>query len=122
MAGVRFGDYGVFGEVGRDLWIVTESGLGVEAGVLNIAVGADMLYFGAMRASVSVGVAVLLEEQPFHSVGHTGLFVEIRPTGIRWEMSDAWTFQIDPLTFAVEAPCAGRAIACRCGVPLLPWL
>ncbi|MEM9188333.1 MAG: hypothetical protein AAGF12_04120 [Myxococcota bacterium] len=103
--GYRFGDFGVFAEIEHDLWVATEVELEVELGVLNLAGGFEFFYFDRrVRASVALGAAVLLAEQPFNGAGTTGIFFELRPVGLRWPIGEQWTFQVDPLTFAVEAP------------------
>lgn len=106
--GYRWGDFGVFGLIEEDLWVGTEVDLELKAGVLNVAVGAELIYFdGHLRGTVAIGLAILLSDLPFHDAGRTGLFFEVRPTGLRVAMGGGFTFVFDPLTFAVEAPVLG---------------
>ena len=102
--GYRLGPWGVFIRVEEDFWTETEVDLAVRHGALNIGSGLDFLYWDdRVRASVAMGPSVLVAKTAFNNAGHMGIFVDVRPTGLRFTAGD-WAVQIDPLTFTVEAP------------------
>ena len=54
----------------------------------------------------------MLYETALDDPGTTGLFFDIRPTGVRWPVGKGYVLVLDPLTFTVEAPALG-------GIPLV---
>ena len=105
MGGVRWGRFGVFGQIEHDVWVETELAVQLERGVLSLAVGGEYHYaHDRVRASLAVGMSVLLEEQPLDPAPSFGLFGELRPTGLRWSRGRWWTVQLDPIGLAILAP------------------
>ena len=104
-AGRRWGRYGVFGLVDRDHWIVSELDVDYTTGVLNLALGGELLFAsGRVSASVAVGVSILLQDQVLDDRGATGLYLAIRPTSLRYPVLRHATVQLDLLSLVVEAP------------------
>lgn len=103
--GARFGRWGVFGLVERDHWILSELDLRYVNGVLNLAVGGELLYANRrVSASLAVGTSTLLHHQPLNRAGTTGLYVAVRPAGLRYAVLRHATVQVDLLSLVVEAP------------------
>jgi len=106
-------DWGAYFHAEHNLWTETELETTVRQGVLNIAAGGERLYFlRRMRAAAAVGLSILLYETALDDAGTTGLFFDVRPTGVRWPMGKGLVLVLDPLTFTVAAPVLG-------GIPLL---
>ena len=106
-------DWGAYLQAEHNLWTETELEADVRQGVLNIGIGAERLFFRRrMRAALTLGPSILLYETALDDPGTTGLFVDVRPTGIRWELGKSLTLMLDPLTFTVVAPALG-------GIPLV---
>ncbi len=103
--GVRWGPFGVFGLIEHDMWVQTELDVELQRGVLSVAVGGEYRYANErVRASLAVGMSVLLEEQPLDPAPSFGLFGELRPTGLRWSRGRWWAVQVDPIGLAIIAP------------------
>jgi hypothetical protein len=103
--GARFGRWGVFGLIERDHWVLSELDVRYATGVLNLAVGAELLYADErMSASVAVGASILLRDQALDDRGTTGVYVALRPVGLRYPVLRNATVQVDLLSFVVEAP------------------
>jgi hypothetical protein len=104
-AGRRWGRYGLFGLVDRDHWIVSELDVDYSTGVLNLALGAELLFAsGRVSASIALGVSILLQDQVLDDKGATGLYIAIRPTSLRYAVRRRATVQLDLLSLVVEAP------------------
>ena len=86
-------------------WIVSELDLRAATGVLNVAVGAEVLYANErVSASVAVGISILLSDQVLDSRGTTGVYVALRPAGLRYAVRRHAVVQVDLLSLVVEAP------------------
>ena len=82
-------------------------------GAFNIGIGGEYLYFGRrMRSGINVGPSILLFDTGIDPAGTTGLFLDVRPAGLRWRLHDNVLIQFDPLTFTVVAPALS-------GIPLV---
>jgi hypothetical protein len=116
--GARFGrrwdsDWGIYVMAEHALWVETEIATNTTQGVFDIGVGGERLYFGRrMRAALAIGASILLYNTALDDPGTTGLFVDARPTGIRWPVGKNFVMVLDPLTFTVLAPALG-------GIPLV---
>jgi hypothetical protein len=103
--GASSGKWGGFLHVEQNLWLGTEYGTGVVPGALNLGVGGELRFAdGLMRSSLAAGPSVLLFDTQLDKAGKVGAFFEIRPLGLRWELSRVLVLGFDPLSFAVVAP------------------
>ena len=74
-------------------------------GAFNIGLGGEYLYFARrMRTALYIGPSVLLFDTGIDEAGTTGIYLDVRPTGIRWRLHDQVLVQFDPLTFTIVAP------------------
>ena len=106
-------DWGVYFQLEHNLWLETEMDVTTQQGVFNIGVGAERLYFARrMRAALAIGPSILLYDTALDDAGTTGLFIDVRPTGVRWPVGKGWALVFDPLTFTLEIPALS-------GIPLL---
>lgn len=106
--GARRGPWGVYGHIEQNLYAETEFDFVARAGTLNIAVGGERFFFRErLRMAAAVGVSVLLTDLALHSVGHTGLFVQIKPAGIRFARQSQVVIQLDLASITVAAPVLG---------------
>ena len=111
--GKRWDDLGGFLQLEHNLWWATESKQGLNLGALNAGLGFDAIYAnGKVETSVAAGPSILLQSTPLDRAGHTGLFLELRPVGLRWKADDHLGITFDPLSLAVVAPVLG-------GIPLI---
>ena len=104
--GLRWGNWGAYVHVEPAFWIAAE-GKDDEtwAGVLNIGLGGEYLYAkGFVRTSVTVGPSVLLMGTDIDTIGQTGFFLDIRPTGLRWQVADAIVVGLDPIALSITVP------------------
>ncbi len=104
-AAASSGDWGGFLHVEQNLWRGTEYGSGLVPGALNFGVGGEHRFAdGLLRSSLAVGPSVLLFDTQLDRAGKVGVFFEVRPLGLRWELSRYLRLGFDPLSFAVVAP------------------
>lgn len=83
---------------------VTRSG-GFADTVLNAAVeGAFTSFRDRARHALAVGTSTMLFATPEAPRGHTGLFVEVKPVGLRLGLGAGWRVELEPLNFAIMAP------------------
>jgi hypothetical protein len=107
-AGYRLGRLGLVAEVERNYWLPTELSHALVPGALNIGVGAEWLAVGGrVRLSATAGPSILWYDATFDSKGTTGLFVDLRPAGLRWRPSRLVAVAFDPLSLAIVAPVLG---------------
>jgi hypothetical protein len=106
--GWRFSGWAGFLHLERNLWVSSDIEGEIEAGVLNLGLGAERLYFGSMgRSSITLGTSTLLFDTLFHQRGTTGLFLDIRPFGFRFEVLPGFFIDLDPIAFSLVAPVLG---------------
>jgi hypothetical protein len=112
-AGVRGTRWGAFLQLEQNAWRGMEAAKGFDAGALNIALGGELHFAdGRCRTALGLGTSTLLFRTVLDAPGTTGLFVDVRPVGLRWELPRGFTLQFDPLTVAIVAPVLG-------GIPLV---
>ncbi len=103
--GVERERWGLFAQLEQSAWFGTELGGGVVPGVLNLGVGLEHRFAGGLiRSSVVVGPSVLLFATALDRAGSVGVFIDLRPLGLRWQLDPRLTLGFDPLTFALVAP------------------
>lgn len=97
-------DWLVGAKIEHDLWSTFELEGGIDLGALSIAMVVAKLHLdGRVRTTLSAGPSVLLFDTGLDRRGNVGLYLELRPVGVRWSRPRA-TVVLDPLTFAVVAP------------------
>ena len=106
--GYRLRRWGLVAQVERNYWLPTELSHALVAGALNIGAGAEWFAFdGRVRLSAVAGPSILWFDAAFNSKGTTGLFVDLRPSGLRWRPSRSIAVSFDPLSLALVAPVLG---------------
>lgn len=108
-AGYRFsggsrGQWGVFSFFERDVWVVSDYELRADPGVMNFGLGVELLYFGFLRSSYSIGPSILVFDTALHDEGNTGFFSELRPLGAEFRFLHRWALTFDPLSVAWVNP------------------
>ncbi len=112
-AGLRGARWGAFLQLEQNAWRGVEAAAGWDAGVLNAALGGELRFAeGRCRTALAVGTSTLLFRTPLDPPGSTGLFLDVRPVGLRWGLPRGFTLQFDPLSVALAAPALG-------GIPLI---
>ena len=114
--GLRWGQWGVYAHVEPVGWVAAE-GIDSETwtSALNLGLGADYLYAdGHLKASLTVGPSIMLKGTKIDQPGDTGFFIDIRPAGFRWSLSDVLVMGLEPLALSVTAPALG-------GIPLVEF-
>lgn len=103
--GYRWGRWGAFLQFEHNLWIATELDTEVVLGAYNIGVGGEVSYFdGRARTSLAVGASILGFDTQLDDAGEVGLFLDLRPIGVRWKVRQHLRLGLDPLGFAVIGP------------------
>ena len=101
-------------------WDTVELGLGVEHNywldgvsidpgfpdsVLNIAAEGALLSFRQrVRHAVALGTSTMLFDTALEDRGHTGLYLEAKPVGLRIPLAQGWRIEVEPLNVALMAP------------------
>jgi len=107
--GYRRGGWGIFARAEHNLWMTVELNRSVTMGAFNLALGAERLYFGdRVRTSLAAGPSILLFDTKLDQPGETGLYLDIRPLGVRWPLGDRFVLILDPLSAALVAPVLGK--------------
>ncbi len=103
--GVSFGRWNAFAHLEHNLWKPLEQDTGLALGVLNAGVGAGLLYAGErMRGTLALGPSILLFSTAIDPAGSVGLFVDFRPTSIRFRPTSGLTVVLDCIAFSLAAP------------------
>jgi hypothetical protein len=106
--GYRFGRWGLLAQVERNYWLPTELSNDLKPGALNIGLGVEWFALhDRVRVGVTAGPSILWFDTAFDSKGTVGLFVDLRPAGLRWPLPYQLALVFDPLSFAVVAPVLG---------------
>jgi hypothetical protein len=125
--GYRTGPWGWLLQAERNYWMPTELGNDVQAGALNLGVGVERLLLGGfVRVSAVAGPSILWFDAALDDKGSVGVFVDLRPAGLRWRVTRHLALALDPLSLAIVSPVLGspgiRQIEHRtlAGVEVLP--
>ena len=74
-------------------------------GALNVGVGGEVLYGGGfVRTSLSAGPSILLFASDVDEGGEVGMFVDVRPAGLRWALGEGFGIGLDPISLALVMP------------------
>jgi hypothetical protein len=108
-AGWRRGAIGFFAEFSRDHWLTTEVRTALEQGVLDLGVGAEMLFAKQrLRVSAAGGSSTLLFDTAFHDRGTTGFYVDLRPASLRFFPLPWLVVELTPIGFTLVSPTSGE--------------
>lgn len=76
--------------------------------VANVGIGGEYRFaHDFLSTSIALGPSILLFETPLDDAGQVGIFVDVRPTALRFRPIDSWEFfvlKFEPLTFTVVMP------------------
>jgi hypothetical protein len=108
--GLRKGKVDLFLLLEHDLWFDRDWGRAAIPGVLNFGGGLALLYFKQrMRSSAAIGLSALLFEGDTEARGATGLFLELRPAGVRWPLRGGkLAVELHPISLMLEVPSVER--------------
>jgi hypothetical protein len=108
-AGWRRGAIGFFAEFSRDHWLTTEVRTALEQGVLDLGVGAEMLFAKKrLRVSAAGGSSTLLFDTAFHDKGTTGFYIDLRPASLRFFPLPWLVVELTPIGFTLVSPVTGE--------------
>lgn len=112
-AGWRWKNLGVFFQFEHNMWVTSELEMGVKQGAVNLGIGLEVNYLnGYVRTSIAAGPSILLFNTAVDRAGSVGVFIDLRPIGLRWPIKRHFAITFDPMSFALVAPALDR-------VPLL---
>ena len=110
--GRRFGRTGVFGQLAFDQSFDFTQELET-LNVYHIGIGVERLaLYGRIRASLTVGAAILGTATDFDVPGTIGWFIDARPISIRFPVFGSHIAELTPLSIAISVPVAR-------GIPLI---
>ena len=108
-AGWRRGMIGFYAEFSRDHWLLTEVETELEQGVLDLGVGAEMLFAKRrLRVSAAGGSSTLLFDTAFHDKGTTGFYIDLRPASLRFFPLPWLVVELTPIGFTLVSPTTGE--------------
>ena len=111
--GYRWRGWGLFLQIEHNMWTATELNTEVVQGAVNIGIGADFVYArGFVRTSLALGSSILAFDTVLDDAGTTGIFLDVRPAGLRFAVHEVLAIGLDPITFSLVAPVLG-------GIPLI---
>ena len=97
--------WGAYLHLEQNLWLASETSGEVVDGAWNIGVGGELLYAdGFVHTALAVGPAILAFDTVLDRAGSTGLFLDVRPVGLRWAVHEWLRLGLDPIAFALVAP------------------
>ncbi|MGV3625632.1 MAG: hypothetical protein ACO1OB_32780 [Archangium sp.] len=104
--GIRNDRWGLFLHVENDVWGGTNYDAGLVPGVVNVGLGGEHRFAnGLIRTAVAFGTSTLVFDTVLDKAGSTGLFLDVRPLGIRWQLGHSkFTFGIDPIGLTFMMP------------------
>jgi hypothetical protein len=103
--GWRWGRWGAFGMLEHNMWFGQDRKDEMDSGVVDIAGGGELLFLnGHARVALALGISVLTFDTVFDEAGQTGAFMDARPLGLRWRLTERLVLGLDPLTVTMVAP------------------
>ena len=112
--GYRFARWAIIAAIERNYWVPSEYPGPVAAGTLNIGVGAEYRYAGGFaRSSAVIGPSILLFDTTYHNAGHTGIYLDLRPIGVRYAIIEQLAIAFDPIAVAYVQPVISSKHAIR---------
>ena len=107
--GYRWEAWGAFVLVERNHWLPTELSRAAEPGALDVGLGAEYLAAGGrVRLSLAAGPSILWFDTALDGKGTVGLFIDARPAGLRWRLSQHLRLALDPLAVTLVAAVLGQ--------------
>ena len=104
-AGYRWKRFGAFVMAEHSLWRRSDLDNVVTAGVVNLALGGEALYAGGLvRSSLALGTSILAFDAVLDPAGTAGVFIDIRPIGLRWAFHEHMAFGFDPVSLTIANP------------------
>ena len=106
--GLRRGPWGLLAQVERNYWLPTELSHDLQPGALNLGIGVERLAFeGRLRISGTAGPSILWFATSLDDKGSVGLFLDLRPAGLRWSPVRHLQIVFDPISLCLVAPVLG---------------
>ncbi len=113
--GYRWGNFGLFGQVEQNIFYagLVNSTEEQTYAVLNVGGGTELLFAGGhARTSFAMGASILDQTTGRDQAGATGIFLDLRPIGLRFKVNEHLWLNVDPLSGALLIPELG-------GIPLV---
>jgi len=106
--------WGLLAHVEASHWVATELISGIDPGVFDVGVGGEVIYAKHfVRSSVVAGTSTLLFDAAFDKAGTTGIFVDVRPAGLRYRLGNELLIAFDPISLTLVEPTLGPSPAIR---------
>ena len=104
--GVRWGPWGGFIQIEPAYWLVaTPDGESELQGAINMGVGGEFLYAdGLIRTALSTGPSFLVTSSEVDRPGSRGVYFELRPAGLRWQIHPHFVLGFDPIILSMMVP------------------
>lgn len=107
--GYRWDAFGLGLVLEHNLWLVNSVPAEENTfpdSVLNVGAQANVTYFrDRLTSGVTAGTSTLLVDTLLtRGAGHTGIFGELQPVGIRLPLGSNFHLEIEPFTYIVMAP------------------
>lgn len=103
--GYRWKSLGVFLHVEHNMWLAMEHDKDVVQGAVNVGFGVEYVYArGLVHSSLALGPSILAFDTALDDAGETGLFLDVRPVGLRFDVHELVSIGFDPITFTLVAP------------------
>jgi len=104
-AGYRWNCWGLFGVLEYNSWTKMEGTRERFHSAFNLGLGGERLYFGdRARTSLAAGLAIKHWGEDLQEAGKLGFFLDVRPAGFRFKLSNSLALVLDPLSVILEAP------------------
>ena len=103
--GYRWNNWGIFLVTEHNMWLATEYDTRVVQGAVNLGLGCEFIYGqGFVRTSLALGPSILAWNTILDDAGSVGVFLDLRPVGLRWAVHEILVIGFDPLNLALVAP------------------
>jgi hypothetical protein len=96
---------GAYLQFEQNLWLAAESSGEFVDGAYNIGLGGEYVYAGGfVRTALAMGPSILAFDTVLDQAGSTGIFIDARPVGLRWQLHERVLLGVDPIHWALVAP------------------